>query len=58
MITVVGAEGGQNVNAGQMVVKLARPDDKDGVFNISETAFSDASNVAPGGVVVWPLSKP
>ena len=26
--------------AGQMVVKLARPDDKDGVFNIAETAFT------------------
>jgi len=38
VITAVGAETGQNVNAGQMVVKLARPDDKDGVFNIAETA--------------------
>ena len=39
VITAVGAEAGQNVNAGQMVVKLARPDDKDGVFNIAETAL-------------------
>ena len=46
MITAVGAEAGQNVNAGQMVVKLARPDDKDGVFNIAETAFTDISNDA------------
>ena len=41
VITAVGAEPGQNVNAGQMVVKLARPGDKDAVFNIAETAFTD-----------------
>ena len=43
VITSVGAEAGQNVNPGQMVVKLARPDDKDGVFNIAETAFTEIS---------------
>ena len=47
VITAVGAEAGQNVNAGQMVVKLARPDDKDGVFNIAETAFADVSDAHP-----------
>src|ERR1700686_896169 len=57
VITAVGAEAGQNVNAGQMVVKLARPDDKDGVFNIAETAFTDISNTQLD-VVVWPLSNP
>jgi RND family efflux transporter MFP subunit len=57
VITVVGAEPGQNVNAGQMVVKLARPDDRDGVFNIAETAFADVSDARPE-VVVWPLSNP
>ena len=41
IVTAVGAEPGQNVNAGQMVVKLARPGDKDAVFNIAETAFTD-----------------
>ena len=46
VITAVGAEAGQNVNAGQMVVKLARPDDKDGVFNIAETAFTDIGDDA------------
>ena len=55
--TAVGAEAGQNVNAGQMVVKLARPDDKDGVFNIAETAFADVSDARPE-VIVWPLSNP
>jgi RND family efflux transporter MFP subunit len=57
VITAVGAEAGQNVNAGQMVVKLAQPDNKDGVFNIAETAFTDISTTQLE-VVVWPLSNP
>ena len=59
VITAVGAEPGQNVNAGQMVVKLARPGDKDAVFNIAETAFTDhtPSSEHPE-VIVWPLSNP
>ena len=57
VITAVGAEAGQNVNAGQMVVKLARPDDKDGVFNIAETAFTDISK-SQLEVTGWPLSNP
>jgi len=57
VITAVGAEPGQNVNAGQMVIKLARPDDKDGVFNIAETALGDISGSDPK-VIVWPLSSP
>ena len=56
VITAVGAEPGQNVNAGQMVVKLARPDDRDGVFNIAETALTDVSDAHPE-VIVWPLSN-
>ena len=40
-----------------MVTKLARPDDKDGVFNIAETAFTDVGDPPPG-VIVWPLSNP
>jgi RND family efflux transporter MFP subunit len=57
VVTAVGTEAGQNVNAGQMVVKLARPDDRDGVFNIAETAFADVSGAHPE-VIVWPLSNP
>ena len=57
VITAVGAEAGQNVNAGQMVVKLARPDDKDGVFNIAETALTEISPTQID-VLVWPLSNP
>ena len=40
IITAVGAEAGQVVNVGQMVVRLARPDDKDAVFAIAEAAFT------------------
>ena len=57
VITSVGAEAGQNVNAGQMVVKLARPDDKDGVFNIAETALTEIGTTQID-VLVWPLSNP
>jgi RND family efflux transporter MFP subunit len=57
VITAVGAEAGQNVNAGQMVVKLARPGDRDGVFNIAETAFTDLRDPHPE-VIVWALSNP
>lgn len=57
VITAVGAEAGQNLNAGQMVVRLAQPGDKDGVFNIAEAAFTEISNAKPD-VIVWPLSNP
>ena len=57
VITAVGAESGQNVAAGQLVVKLARPGEMDGVFNIAETYFAHGADDKPP-VVVWPLSNP
>jgi RND family efflux transporter MFP subunit len=57
VITAVGAEAGQNVNAGQMVVKLARPDEKDGVFNIAEAALTEIGTTQIE-VLIWPLSNP
>lgn len=57
IITSVGAEVGQNVAGGQMVVRLARPGDKDGVFNIAETGLVDGWN-EDAEVIVWPLSNP
>jgi RND family efflux transporter MFP subunit len=57
VITAVGAEAGQNVSSGQMVFKLARLTDKDGVFNIAETALLDHRNEG-AEVIVWPLSNP
>jgi RND family efflux transporter MFP subunit len=59
VITAVGAEAGQNVAAGQMVVKHARPTEKDGVFNIAEIAFADHNRSSEHSeVIVWPLSNP
>src|SRR6476659_1828859 len=59
VITAVGAEPGQNVNAGQMVVKLARPGDKDAVFNIAETSFTGQHPTSEHAEVsIWPLSNP
>jgi RND family efflux transporter MFP subunit len=57
VITAVGAEAGQNVTSGQMVVKLARLSDKDGVFNLAEAALIERHN-EDGEVIVWPLSNP
>src|SRR5262245_21282983 len=41
IVTAVGAEAGQVVNVGQMIVRLARPNDKDAVFSIAESVFAD-----------------
>jgi RND family efflux transporter MFP subunit len=57
VITAVGAEAGQNVAAGQMIVKLAQPGSKDGVFNVAETQFAQHRDEKPE-VIVWPLSNP
>ncbi len=43
IVTATGAEPGQVVSAGQMIVRLARPTDKDGVFNIAEFGVPDAA---------------
>ena len=39
IVTAVGAEAGQVVEAGRMVVRLAQRGEKDAVFAIAETAF-------------------
>lgn len=57
VITAVGAEAGQVVNSGQMVVRLARPEEKDAVFSIAEAAFRNAPEKLPE-VSVSVLSNP
>jgi RND family efflux transporter MFP subunit len=42
VITAVGANSGQVVSSGQMVVRLARPEEREAVFNIAEGAFKNA----------------
>jgi RND family efflux transporter MFP subunit len=39
IITAVGADAGQVVSAGQMVVRLARPGEREAVFNVAEGTF-------------------
>lgn len=42
VVTAVGADAGQVVSAGQMVVRLARPGEREAVFNVAEGAFKGA----------------
>jgi RND family efflux transporter MFP subunit len=39
VVTAVGADAGQVVRAGQMVVRLAEPGEREAVFNVAEAAF-------------------
>src|SRR5215469_8580331 len=39
VISATGADPGQVVSAGQMVVRLAQPGEREGVFNVAEGAF-------------------
>ena len=57
IVTAVGAEAGQIVNVGQMVVRLAQPKDKDAVFAIAESAFRERP-AQPPEIIVTLLSNP
>jgi RND family efflux transporter MFP subunit len=46
------------VSAGQMIARLAKPTDKDAVFNIAESAFRDRSRGERPEVTVTLLSSP
>lgn len=58
IVTAVAAEPGQVINAGQMVLKLAKPDEKDGVFAIAESAFRGRPEHERPEVIVSLLSNP
>lgn len=58
IVTSVAAEPGQVVNAGQMVVRLAKPDEKDAVFAIAESAFRGRPENERPEVIVSMLSNP
>jgi RND family efflux transporter MFP subunit len=47
VITAVGADAGQVVSAGQMVVRLAQPGEREGVFNLAEGAFQSPPRKDP-----------
>ncbi len=58
IVTAVTAEPGQVVSAGQTVLKLAKPDQIDAVFNIAEAAFRDRTRADMPAIVVSLLSSP
>lgn len=58
IVTAVGAEPGQVVNVGQMVVRLAKPGGVDAVFNIAESAFRDRKPDDRPHIIVTLLSNP
>src|SRR5262249_39013654 len=41
VITAIGADPGQVVSAGQMVVRLAQPGEREAVFNVAEATFKN-----------------
>ena len=41
VISAIGADPGQVVSAGQMVVRLAQPGEREAVFNVAETTFKN-----------------
>ncbi len=58
IVTATGAEPGQVVNVGQMVIRLAKPDQIDAVFNVAESAFRNRPAGDHPPVVVNLLSNP
>ncbi len=58
IITAVAAEPGQVVAAGQTVVKLAKPEQVDAVFNVAEAAFRDRQPNEKPAVLVTLLCSP
>jgi RND family efflux transporter MFP subunit len=58
VVTATGAEAGQVINTGQMVVRLAPPDEKDAVFSIAESAFRGRPDGDKPEIVVTLLSNP
>jgi RND family efflux transporter MFP subunit len=58
VVTATGAEAGQVINTGQMVVRLAPPGEKDAVFAIAETAFRERPDADKPEIVVTLLSNP
>ncbi|RWE06020.1 MAG: efflux RND transporter periplasmic adaptor subunit [Mesorhizobium sp.] len=59
IVTATGAEAGQSVNVGQMVIRVADPEARDAVFSIAEAVLSNAPHGArPPEVRVSLLSNP
>jgi RND family efflux transporter MFP subunit len=58
VVTAAGAEVGQVISSGKMVVKLAPPEEKDAVFAIAESVFGDGRSDDRPELVISLLSHP
>ncbi|RWF71355.1 MAG: efflux RND transporter periplasmic adaptor subunit, partial [Mesorhizobium sp.] len=59
VVTATGADEGQLVNVGQMVVRIADPQARDAVFSIAEAVFSNRRSAGhPPEITVSLLSNP
>lgn len=53
VITAVQAEAGQVVSAGQVVMKLARPEEKEVVINVPESRMAELKSAPAMAVTLW-----
>ncbi len=53
VISAIGADPGQVVSAGQMVVKLAQPGEREAVFNVAEAAFKNPRRRTRPSTSTW-----
>lgn len=53
VITMLAAEAGQVVSAGQTVMKLARPEEKEVVFNVAENRLDELREASAIKVALW-----
>jgi len=53
IITSVSAEPGQVVAAGQPVMRLARPNEKEVVINVAENRINEVRESAQAGIFLW-----
>ena len=53
VVTAIGVETGQVVAAGQTVLKLARPEEKEVVFNVAENRLDELRNATAIAISLW-----
>ncbi|MFN4278371.1 MAG: efflux RND transporter periplasmic adaptor subunit [Ferrovibrio sp.] len=53
VITAISAEAGQVVASGQTVMKLARPEEKEVVFNVAENRLDELRNATAISISLW-----
>lgn len=53
VVTAIGIETGQVVSAGQTVLKLARPEEKEVVFNVAENRLDELRGATAIAISLW-----